>query len=179
MTKTKKRKGQPDQFHTLTREERKRYRQLDRDSKTVRERIGPVYESSTSFGCQVHPGKGYKEFNRLLSEMSKLSKLAVERVGCFVFCEVENYMGSLMVTFEDGSSLLLQSDWDQASFCDSCGLFSKRTPDGEDSVHNPDWPDCDPTSIWYCPDEYLDQADPPDEPEDEDDLDDFDEGDDE
>lgn len=177
MTKTKKRKGQPDQFYTLTPEERKRYRQLDRDSKTVHERIGPVYESTgpdkvifiRNVGRMtvpdVRPGPGYKEFNRLLDEMSKLSKLAVERVGCFVFCEVENYMGSLMVTFEDGSSLLLQSDYEQASFCDSCGLFSHETQG--DSVHNPDWPDCDPTSIWYCPDDYLDQADPPEEGDDE------------
>ena len=64
-------------------------------------------------------------------------------------CLVEQYGPCLLVTFNDGKTLLLQSDTDQAAFAFSCGLI----PDG--SPLSQEWIDCDPTNITSCPDDYY------------------------
>lgn len=38
-------------------------------------------------------------------------------------CSVESHHGAWLVTFDDGSTLLLQSDYDQAAFAVACGVI--------------------------------------------------------
>jgi len=62
-------------------------------------------------------------------------------------CTVEWYHSAFLVTFEDGTDILLQSDWEQAAFVVDCGLIV--APDNWDGCPStlPDWADCDPTEI--------------------------------
>lgn len=97
------------------------------------------------------------EYSSASSERRRdLEIAAINRCGCFTQCIVNWHHGSLLVTLENGQTIFLQSDYEQAAFCDACGLFESETQG--DSVDNPDWVDCDPTDIWYCPDYYLDIA---------------------
>lgn len=76
-----------------------------------------------------------------------------------VKCTVAYHHSAYLVTFPDGNSLLLQSDWDQASFAVSCGLV--KAPDnwdGRPSGLGKAWEDCEMSDITECPDEYYEQA---------------------
>ena len=69
-------------------------------------------------------------------------------------CTVTQHYGAYVVTTEFGS-LLLQSDYDQASFAVNCGLL--RSPsdwDGTPSTLD-GWEDADLTDIDYIPDDYV------------------------
>lgn len=71
-------------------------------------------------------------------------------------CKVERHAGvCLLITFPNRPerSLLLQSDSDQASFANSCGICDSSNPLDQSYV------DCEPTDITQCPDDYLDIAD--------------------
>ena len=54
-------------------------------------------------------------------------------------CTVEDHYTALLVSFEDGKTLLIQPDLDQYAFIQDCGVD--------------DWQD-----IEECPDEYYDMA---------------------
>ena len=77
-----------------------------------------------------------------------------------VSCSVEHHHGAWLVSFDDGTSLLLQSDYDLASFAVSCGAVAARCDwDGSPSKLNEDaWGSLDPTTITACPSEYRDLA---------------------
>ncbi len=154
---------QPNQHHALTRREQLTYANYLRLLDTVSARIGPVYLPGKPVyvggAPQSIPGPGHRQWWELLESIGRLDDLAIERCGCFVKCSVESNGGcGYTVSFDDGSSFLLQVDYEQASFADSCGLFDADTPDGHDGIDNPDWPDADLCDIWYCPGYYLDCA---------------------
>jgi hypothetical protein len=68
-------------------------------------------------------------------------------------CRVDNYFSALLVSFPGcARELLIQTDWDQASFCQDCGLIDTNLPS------SPAFVDCDPTDIHQCPDNYLEVA---------------------
>lgn len=75
-------------------------------------------------------------------------------------CTVEPHYSCYLVTFEDGKSILLQSDYDQASFAASSGLFSSEALENFDGRPSTlvGWEDFDMTAIEECPDEYYDLA---------------------
>lgn len=82
-----------------------------------------------------------------------------------VACSVETHYGAWLVTFDTGETLLLQSDYDQAAFAVHCGAI--EAPDGWDGLPSKlgeDWIGFDPSTINYCPDEYLDVAEQEDKP---------------
>jgi hypothetical protein len=73
-----------------------------------------------------------------------------------VNCTVESHYGTYIVTFEDGKTLLLQSDYDQAAFAVACGLV--RAPDnwdGSPSDLGEAWENCEMTNITKCPGDYY------------------------
>lgn len=80
--------------------------------------------------------------------------------GC-VPCEVEEHCTAWLVTFEDGRTLLLQTDYDQASFAVACGVVDS-TPDWDGRPSTLPEPEqfysLDCTDITHCPDCYLDIA---------------------
>ena len=99
----------------------------------------------------------------------QLSLLAYEmeeqaRLG-MVACSVETHYGAWLVTFDNGSTLLLQSDYDQAAFAVNCGAIQAPSDwDGAPSKLPADsWACFDPSNINYCPDDYLDVAEPTEE----------------
>jgi hypothetical protein len=64
------------------------------------------------------------------------------------------------VEFDDGASVLLQSDYDQAAFAVSCGAIDAPSDwDGSPSRLGPAWWDFDPGDIDQCPDDYRELAD--------------------
>jgi hypothetical protein len=73
-------------------------------------------------------------------------------------CKVEWHHSALLVTFVDGSDVLLQVDSDKAAFCASCGTYPAF-----DSWHgiSPIMTEWDPTEIFQCPDDYLEVAEMP------------------
>ena len=74
-------------------------------------------------------------------------------------CSVISHYGSYIVEFDNGKSILLQTDYDQASFAVSCGLIkAPRDWDGLPSKLGQAWIDCDMTDIQQCPEEYLENA---------------------
>jgi len=78
-----------------------------------------------------------------------------------VSCSVETHFGAWLVSFDDGSTLLLQSDYDQAAFAVSTGAI--QAPEGWDGLPSKlgeEWVSFDPSTIDSCPDEYLDAAEP-------------------
>lgn len=79
-------------------------------------------------------------------------------------CHCSYHYSALLVTFYEGrrkSTLLLQTDYDQASFAVSCGLIkSERDWDGIPSKLGQAWLDCNLEDIDYCPDEYRGMAEP-------------------
>lgn len=70
-----------------------------------------------------------------------------------ITCEVEQLKyGPIVVSFPDHPDfeLFLQSDWDQASFANACGLIESSDPQL--------LADVDLEDITQCPDEYLSVA---------------------
>src|SRR5262249_36783349 len=67
-------------------------------------------------------------------------------------CSVEAYLSAWLVTFDDGSTLLLQSDYDQAAFAVACGAIQAPPDwDGLPSKLGEAWGDFDASSIVECP----------------------------
>ena len=96
-----------------------------------------------------------EELSMLAHEIEEQARLGM------VACSVESHYSAWLVTFDDGSTLLLQSDFDQAAFAVHCGAI--KAPDGWDGLPSKlgqDWADFDPSTISYCPDDYLDLAQP-------------------
>lgn len=78
-----------------------------------------------------------------------------------VACTVETHFTAWLVTFDNGASLLLQTDWDQAAFAVACGAIDAPPDwDGCPSKLGEAWADLDPSTIGECPDDYLDVAEP-------------------
>ena len=99
-------------------------------------------------------------------ELAWLAHEIEERVRRgFVHCSVETHYSAWLVTFDNGETLLLQTDWDQAAFAVNCGAIG--TPedwDGCPSKLGEDWTSFDPSYIDACPDHYLDMAEPEGKP---------------
>ncbi|GAI79550.1 unnamed protein product, partial [marine sediment metagenome] len=75
-------------------------------------------------------------------------------------CDVTYHHTAIIVRFDDGKSLLLQSDNDQASFAVQCGLIkADRDWDGCPIKLGQAWIDCDLEYIEECPEVYHDMAD--------------------
>lgn len=92
-------------------------------------------------------------------EASQLEERA--RSG-FVACSVEEHCCAWLVTFDDGSTLLLQTDYDQAAFAVACGAVQAPADwDGLPSKLREAWTEFDASSIEQCPDCYLDVAEQP------------------
>ena len=74
-----------------------------------------------------------------------------------VACDVEEHHSAWLVTFDDGCTLLLQSDYDQAAFAVSCGAV-ESTPGWDGSPSKlPDpqaFYDLDCSSITSCLEDY-------------------------
>jgi hypothetical protein len=82
-----------------------------------------------------------------------------------IACSVETHFCAWLVTFDNGDTLLLQSDYDQAAFAVSCGAIEAPPDwDGLPSKLGEDWACFDPSTICCCPDEYLGVAQPGEEP---------------
>ncbi len=78
----------------------------------------------------------------------------------FVSCTVETHFCAWLVTFDDGATLLLQSDYDQAAFAVACGAIEAPNDwDGLPSRLGDAWASFDPSTIDACPDDYRDAAD--------------------
>jgi len=74
-------------------------------------------------------------------------------------CTVEGHYSAWLVTFDNGATLLLQSDYDQAAFAVACGAVSAPADwDGTPSALGPAWAALEPSAIEWCPDDYLDVA---------------------
>lgn len=77
----------------------------------------------------------------------------------FVPCSVEDESGAWLVSFDGGKSILLQSDYDQASFAVNSGAVeAPKDWDGSPSELGDKFYGLDPSSIVECPSDYLDQA---------------------
>ena len=99
-----------------------------------------------------------EELSLLAHDMEEQARLGM------VPCCVETHFGAWLVTFDNGATLLLQSDYDQAAFAVSCGAV-QAPPDWDGSPSNlgEDWACFDPSTINACPDEYLTVAEPGEE----------------
>jgi hypothetical protein len=74
-------------------------------------------------------------------------------------CTVESHFCTWLVNFEDGSSLLLQTDYDQAAFAVACGALQAPPDwDGLPSRLGAAWIGFEPEDIGWCPDDYRDLA---------------------
>lgn len=99
----------------------------------------------------------------------ELSWLATEleeraRKG-FIGCEVESHFSAWRVTLENGATILLQSDYDQAAFAVACGgVEAPEDWDGLPSKLGDDWIKLDPSLISACPAEYRDLAELEEQP---------------
>jgi len=98
-------------------------------------------------------------------ELSLLAHELEERARRgMVSCSVETHYGAWLVRFDNGTSLLLQSDFDQAAFAVHCGsIKAPEDWDGLPSQLGDDWVRLDPSTIDCCPDDYLDLAEPGEE----------------
>ena len=77
----------------------------------------------------------------------------------FVACTVESHYSAWLVTMDDGVTVLLQSDYDQAAFAVACGAIA--APDGWDGLPSglgQAWAAFDCGDITACPDDYRDLA---------------------
>lgn len=84
----------------------------------------------------------------------------------FVDCEVENHHGAWLVTFDDDSTILLQSDYDQASFAVNNGfIVAPKDWDGSPSNLGAAFYDFDCSEICYCLCEYMEQSEMSEMPE--------------
>ena len=74
-------------------------------------------------------------------------------------CSVTSHYCSYIVEFQDGRSILLQTDYDQASFAVHSGyIVAPKDWDGCPSKLGKAWIDFDMTDICQCPEDYLDIA---------------------
>ena len=74
-------------------------------------------------------------------------------------CSVEEHFSAWLVTFDDASTILLQSDYDQAAFAVNCGAIDAPEDwSGCPSGLGEDWSGFDPSAIDACPDCYLELA---------------------
>lgn len=75
-------------------------------------------------------------------------------------CNVsQNKMGHLTVSFDDGKTFYLQSDYDIAQFAVDCGLvIAPKDWDGIPFNLPEKWYDEDFESITECPDDYYFRA---------------------
>ena len=64
-------------------------------------------------------------------------------------CKVENHYSAMLVTFEDGTDLLLQGDSEQHGFAQDCGLMPLDS-------QIEDMANYDLTDIEECPEVYYD-----------------------
>ena len=77
----------------------------------------------------------------------------------FIPCMVEEHFGAWLVTFDDGLTLLLQSDCDQAAFAVNCAAITAPDSWGSTpSTLGDDWLYLEPGDIGHCPDEYWELA---------------------
>lgn len=60
--------------------------------------------------------------------------------GSFIPCQVERHHGALLVTFDDGSSILLQTEDDIHAFMTDCGVDPDSEPEYIDACP-PEWGD--------------------------------------
>jgi len=82
-------------------------------------------------------------------------RLDLSHLG-MVRCTVEGHYSAWLVTFDNGASLLLQSDYDQAAFAVGCGAIAAPGGwDGTPSALGPAWAALEPSAISWCPDDYL------------------------
>jgi hypothetical protein len=77
-----------------------------------------------------------------------------------ITCKViENRMGHLTVTFPNGKSLYLQTDYDRAAFGVNCGAIKAPEDwDGQPSDLSENWWEIDWDGITSCPKGYEEQA---------------------
>ena len=100
-----------------------------------------------------------EELSMLAHEMEEQARRGM------VPCSVETHFSAWLVTFDDSSTLLLQSDYDQAAFAVHCGVVKAPADwDGLPSKLGEDWVSLDPSTICWCPDDYLDAAEPGETP---------------
>lgn len=80
----------------------------------------------------------------------------MDMIKCIV---EENKMGHLTVTFENGKSIYLQSDYERAQFGVVCGIIEADNNWSGVPHHLEDgWWDKDFESITECPDYYINSA---------------------
>lgn len=94
--------------------------------------------------------------------MSRSKDFSHKHPPGFTRCHCENHHSALLVEFYRGRrrfSLLLQTDYDRASFAVHCGLIPIDSDwDGSPGSLGEAWTNCDLTDIEYCPTEYFDIA---------------------
>jgi hypothetical protein len=96
-----------------------------------------------------------EELSLLAHELEEQPRLGM------VSCTVETHFGAWVVAFDNGISLLLQTDYDKAAFAVSCGAIQAPADwDGLPSKLGTAWASFDPSIIDCCPDDYLDVAEP-------------------
>ena len=79
-------------------------------------------------------------------------------------CRVPGCSGGSSGVFSDGSTLLLQTDYDQAAFAVACGAIQAPDDwDGLPSKLGECWASFVASSIVECPDCYLDVAEQPED----------------
>lgn len=72
---------------------------------------------------------------------------------------VENRMGHLTVSFDNGKSLYLQTDYDRAAFGVACGVVkASENWDGQPDGLPENWWEIDWDDITNCPEGYEEQA---------------------
>ena len=72
---------------------------------------------------------------------------------------VENRLGHLTVTFPNGKSLYLQTDYDRAAFGVACGVVkAPENWDGQPSHLPENWWEIHWDNITNCSEEYEEQA---------------------
>lgn len=76
-----------------------------------------------------------------------------------VGCSVTSHYGSYIVEFNNGRTILLQTDYDQAIFAVNSGfLKAPKDWDGCPSKLGQSWINFDMTNIDKCSEDYLDVA---------------------
>ena len=77
-------------------------------------------------------------------------------------CTVTRGPVGYLVEFEDGRTLLLQSDYDYVNFGVSCGVIpAPNNWDGRPSTLRNEWWEYDLEEITKCPEDYYDIAELP------------------
>lgn len=78
--------------------------------------------------------------------------------GILVPCSVTTHCGSYLVTFKNGSRLLLQDGCDQATFAVDCGFIDAPTNWNGAPSSLPGWGDRELCDIRGCPGQYAELA---------------------